>query len=135
MMATKTYWLAASVWTIVGAVVAGPIGYALNPSADAGHFEQPAPTAIAERAFPGTRVNYVGSGLFRVPSQVPPGDYIVAAGTSAFGCSWIRLSSDDGKPKSEIDSGLLNRGGFDRLTVSPKDRFLRLLGDCTVARS
>jgi hypothetical protein len=97
-------------------------------------FEQPAPAAIAERAFPGARINYVGSGTFQVPAQATPGTYIVAAGSSTFGCAWERLKADDDKPKSVIDSGTVNRGGFDRFTVASGDRVLKLLGDCTWAR-
>lgn len=133
--APKTYWLAASVWTVVGVIPGLAVGWAVKPAAGTGQFEQPAPTAIAERAFPGVRINYVGSGTFTVPAQVTPGSYIVAAGnTSPFGCSWIRLKADDDKPKSVIDSGTVNRGGFDRFTVGSGDRVLKLLGDCTWAR-
>jgi hypothetical protein len=116
---------------LVGAVGGFAVGH--NTRSAAAQFEQPAPDAIAERAFPGTRINYVGSGTFRVPSQAPPGTYIVAAGNGTFGCSWIRLKADDDKPKSVIDSGSVNRGGFDRFTVGSADRVLRLLGDCTWA--
>lgn len=133
--APKTYWAAAAVWVVVGGVVGLAGGWAVKPAPAAGQFEQPAPTAIAERAFPGVRINWVGSGTFQVPNQVPPGSYIVAAGsTSTFGCSWIRLKADDDKPKSVIDSGTVNRGGFDRFTVGSGDRLLKLLGDCTWAR-
>lgn len=123
------YWLAAIVWALVG----GLIGWAVKPAPAAATFEQPAPTAIAERAFPGMRVSYVGSGTFKVPSQVAPGDYIVTASGLTFGCAWVRLKADDGKPKSVIDSGTVNRGGFDRFTVGSGDRVLKLIGDCTTA--
>lgn len=135
MKTPPVYWLAAGLWAIPGVLLGGVGAWALKPTAASAQFEQPAATAIPERAFPGARVSYGGSGLFRVPSQVPPGSYIVAAGSGTFGCSWQRLSSDDGKPKSEIDSGAINRGGFDRFTVAPSDRFLRLFGDCTWASS
>lgn len=131
----KTYWAAAAVWVVVGAVPAAAAGYALKPSTEAGQFEQPSPAAIAERAFPGVRVNWVGSGTFQVPAQATPGTYIVTASGLTFGCSWIRLKADDDKPKSEIDSGTVNRGGFDRFTVGSGDRLLKLLGDCMWARS
>jgi hypothetical protein len=131
----KTYWAAAAVWTLVGAVPAAAAGYALKPSAEAGQFEQSSPTAIPERAFPGVRINWVGGGTFQVPSQVTPGTYIVTASGLTFGCSWIRLKADDDKPKSVIDSGTVNRGGFDRFTVGSGDRLLKLLGDCMWARS
>ena len=120
-----------------GLLVGGLGGFAVGHNASSGsaQFEQPAPTAIAERAFPGTRINYVGSGTWTVPNQVPPGAYIVAAGNGAFGCSWLRLKTDDDKPKSVIDSGTVNRGGFDRFTVARTDEVLKLLGDCIVAAS
>lgn len=124
------YWLAAAAWIIVS----GPVGYAVGHNTKpAAQFEQPAPTAIAERAFPGARLSWSGSGTFQVPNQAPPGSYIVAAGNGSFGCSWVRLRADDGKPKSEIDSGTVNRGGFDRFTIGSGDRLLKLLGDCTWA--
>jgi hypothetical protein len=125
------YLAATAVWLLVGGIV----GWAVKPTPAAGQFEQPAPAAIAERAFPGARINWVGSGTFTVPAEVTPGAYIVAAGTSStFGCSWIRLKADDDKPKSVIDEGVVNRGGFDRFTVGSGDRVLKLLGDCTWAR-
>jgi hypothetical protein len=58
----------------------------------------------------------------------------VTASGLTFGCAWIRLKADDDKPKSVIDSGTVNRGGFDRFTVGSGDRVLKLLGDCTWAR-
>jgi hypothetical protein len=131
----KTYWAAAAIWVIVGAVPAAAAGYALKPTAGAGQFEQPALAAVPEKAFPGVRINYAGSGTFKVPSQVTPGTYIVTTSGLTFGCSWVRLKADDDKPKSEIDSGTVNRGGFDRFTVGSGDRVLKLLGDCMWARS
>lgn len=127
------YWLAAAVWTVVSV----PIGYAVGhgATADAGQFEQPTLAAVPEKAFPGVRINYAGSGTFKVPSQVTPGTYIVTTSGLTFGCSWVRLKADDDKPKSEIDSGTVNRGGFDRFTVGSGDRVLKLLGDCMWARS
>jgi hypothetical protein len=133
--APKTYWLAAAVWIVVGCVVGLAVGWAVKPAAGAGQFEQPAPTAIAERAFPGVRINYVGSGTFQVPNQVTPGTYILTASGLTFGCSWIRLKANDDKPKSVIAEGSINRGGFDRFTVGSGDRVLKLLGDCMWARS
>lgn len=135
MKTPPVYWLAAAVWVIVGLLVGGAGVWALKPTVAAASFEQPALDVVPQAAFPGARISYVGSGLFRVPSQVPPGAYIVAASGKTFGCSWVRLSADDGKPKSEIDSGVANPGGFDRFTVAGSDRFLQLVGDCTWARS
>lgn len=125
------YWVAAILWAPIG----GLVGWAVKPAPATATFEQPAATAIPERAFPGVRLSWSGGGTFQVPAQAPPGDYIVAAGSaSAFGCTWLRLRKDDGKPKSEIGSGSVNRGGFDRFTVGSGDRVLKLLGDCTWAR-
>lgn len=126
------YWLAAAVWMIVTL----PTGYAIGhgTASTSAAFEQPAPTAIAERAFPGMRVNYVGSGTFKVPSQVAPGTYIVTASGLTFGCSWVTLTADNDKPKSVGDSGTVNRGAFGQFTVAPTDRVLKLIGDCTTAR-
>jgi hypothetical protein len=131
----KTYWAAASLWAIPALVVGGAAGYALRPTTHAGQFEQPALAAVPEKAFPGVRINYAGSGTFRVPSQVTPGTYIVTTSGLTFGCSWVRLKADDDKPKSEIDSGTVNRGGFDRFTVGSSDRVLKLFGDCMWAAS
>jgi len=133
-MARLTYWAAAAVWVLVGAVPAAAAGYALKPD-DSAQFVQAAPDAVPEQAFPGVRTSYVGSGTFKVPSQVAPGTYIVTASGLTFGCSWIRLKVDDDKPKSVISSGTVNRGGFDHFTVSRSDRVLRLLGDCMWAQS
>lgn len=134
-MASKTYWLASAVWMIPGLVAGVAGGFALKPDSTSASFEQPAPAAIAERAFPGARLSWSGGGTFQVPAQAAPGEYIVAAGSSAFGCAWVRLKADDGKPKSVIDSGAINRGGFDRFTVASTDRVLKLQGDCEWARS
>lgn len=131
----KTYWAAAAVWVLPGLIAGGAAGYALKPSTDAGQFEQPSPAAIAERAFPGVRINWVGSGTFQVPAQATPGTYIVTASGLTFGCSWIRLKADDDRPRSVIGSGSVSRGGFDRFTVGGADRVLRLLGDCMWAKS
>lgn len=132
-MAQLTYWAAAAAWALVGAVGGGAAGYALKP--DSAEFVQAAPDAVPEKAFPGVRTSYVGSGTFQVPAQVAPGTYIVTASGLTFGCSWIRLKIDDDKPKSVIASGTVNRGGFDHFTVGRSDRVLRLLGDCMWAQS
>jgi len=132
-VAKLTYWAAAAVWTVVGAVPAAAAGYALKP--ESAQFMQAAPDAVPEKAFQGVRINYVGSGTFRIPDQVTPGTYIVTASGLTFGCSWIRRSADDDKPKSVIDSGTVNRGGFDHFTVGRGDRVLQLLGDCMWAQS
>jgi hypothetical protein len=124
------YIIAAILWAPLG----GLVGWAVKPAPASATFEQPAPTAIAERAFPGTRISYVGAGTFQVPAQVIPGTYIVTASGLTFGCAWIRLKADDDRPKSVIDEGSVSRGGFDRFTVGPSDRVLKLLGDCTWAR-
>lgn len=124
------YVLAALLFLPVG----GIIGYALpHPTASGAQFEQPTPAAAPQTAFPGARINWVGSGTFRVPAQATPGTYIVTASGLTFGCSWIRLKADDDKPKSVIDSGTVNRGGFGQFTVAASDRVLKLLGDCTWA--
>lgn len=128
--APKTYWAAAAVWVVVGGVVGLAGGWAVKPAAGAGQFEQPAPTAIAERAFPGVRINYVGSGTFQVPNQVTPGTYIVTASGLTFGCSWELRTADDGKPKSVTASGAVSRGETSQFTVGRSDRLLKLLGDC-----
>jgi len=131
----KTYWAAAGLWAIPALVIGGAAGYELKPTARAGQFEQPALAAVPEKAFPGVRINYAGSGTFKVPSQVTPGTYIVTTSGLTFGCSWVRLKADDDKPKSVIAEGNVNRGGFDRFTVGSGDRVLKLLGDCMWARS
>jgi hypothetical protein len=124
------YWVAAILWVPAGVLV----GYAVRGSDGSAQFEQVDPAAVPEKAFPGVRINYVGGGTFKVPAQVTPGTYIVTASGLTFGCAWIRLKADDDKPKSVIDSGTVNRGGFDRFTVGSGDRVLKLLGDCTWAR-
>lgn len=135
MKTPAVYWRAAAVWILPG-IVLGAAGYGAKDyfSSDAGQFEQPAPTAIAERAFPGVRVTYVGSGLFRVPSQVAPGKYLITATDSTFGCTWKRLRADDEKPKSLIAGDTISRGGFDQFTVAASDKLLSLDGNCTWAR-
>lgn len=130
----RTYWAAAALWTIVGAVPAAAAGYALKPASASAQFEQPAPTAIAERAFPGTRINYVGGGTFHVPGEAPPGRYMITPSGSTIGCIWKRLKANDDKPKSVIAAGAPNRGASDEIIVEPSDRFLALLGDCTLVR-
>lgn len=130
----KTYWAAAALWTIPALVVGGAVGYALKPVAASAQFEQPTPTATAELAFPGTRINYVGGGTFRVPAEAPPGRYLITPSGSTIGCIWKRLKANDDKPKSVVDAGAPNRGASDEIIVAPSDRFLALLGDCTLVR-
>lgn len=128
MAAAKWVYLAVAgiVWVPAGAI----LGWAFKPAAASAQFEQPSPTAIPERAFPGMRVSYSGSGTFQVPAQVTPGQYIVTASGLTFGCSWELRKADDGKPKSVTDAGAVSRGETGQFTVRGSDRVLKLLGDC-----
>jgi len=96
------------------------------------------PGAAAPRAgqradiFPGARLNYVTSGVFHVPAEVPNGRYLVTPTGSTFGCSWKRLTKNDDVPKHVILSGTPNRGSSDEVVIGPADRYFVLLGDCTV---
>jgi hypothetical protein len=129
------YVLASAVVASVGSVA----GYVLHSTPATGATFEPAQTqAIASgvmQSFPGAQLSYSGSGLFRVPSQAPPGDYMVAAGSSLYGCTWLRLKANDGKPKSVIEDGTLNRGGFNAtVTVASSDKYIQFIGDCTWSR-
>lgn len=136
MTAKKFPWayvLAAALWLPFGFGI-GYIFKARTTAAPA-QFEQPGPAATPGKAFPGARINWVGAGVFKVPAQVAPGTYIVTATGNTFGCAWIRLKADSGRPKDVIDSGTVNRGGFGQFTVGGSDRVLKLLGDCTWAKT
>ena len=122
------YWLAAILWLPVGSLVGYAVGHNARPAS--AQFEPAGPAAVPEKAFPGVRINYVGSGKFQVPSQVTPGTYIVAASGLNFGCSWELRKADDSKPKSVIAEGSVNRGEFGQFTVVRTARVLKLLGDC-----
>lgn len=127
-----TYALFTLPWLLPGAVA----GYAAHEitAKPAAQFEPAAVAVAPQKAFPGARISYSGSGTFQVPGQVAPGTYMVTASGLTFGCAWERLKSVDDKPKSVIDSGAVNRGTFGQFTVSPSDKLLRLSGDCTWAR-
>lgn len=126
------YWLAAALWVIVSL----PVGYAVghNTRASAAQFAQPV-TVVQEQAFPGAEILHVGRGTWAVPAEAPPGSYQVTATGNTFGCSWWRLKANDDRLKSVIDSGTVSRGGLGEITVDPGDKFLKLSGDCTWARS
>jgi len=90
------------------------------------------PRADRPDIFPGSTLNYVVSGVFHVPAEVPTGRYLVTPTGSTFGCSWKRLTKNDDVPKHVIDSGTPNRGSSDEVVIGPADRYFVLLGDCTV---
>jgi hypothetical protein len=123
------YIWAAAAWLAIGGG-AGYVWRAGTTPTSAAQFEQPAATAIPQRAFPGAKVNYSGNGTYAVPGQAPPGEYTVTAGGSPYGCTWARLSATDGKPKNEIDAGTVVRGGLGQFTVASGDRALKMQGDC-----
>lgn len=80
------------------------------------------------------RETYGGSGTFRVPEQVAPGTYMVTAGAGDFGCHWERLKAYDGKEASILSTGNASRGAYGRLVVNPKDKGVRMVGDCVWVR-
>jgi hypothetical protein len=132
-MASKTYWLAASAWTIVGGVAGLAGGFALKPTKPDATFEQPPAVVVqAAKLFPAAKVHWGGSGVYKVPGQAAPGKYGV--GVSGDGCIWHRWRSGDDPLKSIIESGTLNRGAFAEVTVAATDDRLELVGDCTWAR-
>lgn len=123
------YLLAGIPWVVVGGVV----GFAVHRTPSSAAQFEASPLAAPAVQFPGARINYVGSGTYRVPSQVAPGTYVFTATGNTFGCTWERLKADDDKPKSIIDSGSVNRGGFGQFSVKPGDRVVKMIGDCTWA--
>lgn len=129
------YWLGSSVWILVGLLLGGVGVYALKPDATPAKFEQPAPPPVAEQAFSGAQINWVGSGTFQVPAQAPPGRYLITPSGSVLGCIWKRLKSTDGKPKSVIAQGSPNRGASDEIVIASSDHVFEMLGDCTLGRA
>jgi hypothetical protein len=89
--------------------------------------------AAAHDAFPGAEVNYVvSSRTYRVPAEVPRGDYLITPTGTIFGCTWERRKANDGKPKSTLEMGAPARGSSDEVSIGAADRYLVLNGGCTV---
>jgi len=132
------------IWAVLAAVavlsalvgVLGATGHFGGGSPSAATFATPGAEAprAGQRAdiFPGARLNYVVSGVFHVPAEVPTGRYLVTPTGSIFGCSWKRLTKNDDAPKHVILAGTPNRGSSDEVVIGPADRYFVLLGDCTV---
>jgi hypothetical protein len=106
---------------------------------DAPTFAEPLPapsaTAAAESASapatlpPGIRRPWTGTGTMAVGADgIPPGAYLVTAEGGANGCYWARLSRDDDDPKSIIDQGHFDRGGYAKPVIHPHDKFFRVSG-------
>ena len=128
-------------WTWVAGVIGGifmaaPTGYAFGHgrASSAAQFDQPPLPAARVTVFPGAHINWSGAGRYTVPDQAPPGVYLVAAGKSVFGCTWMRRSADDNKPKSEIETGTFNAGASGTVTIARSDAVFELAGDCWWAK-
>jgi len=121
---------------VVGTLFAGAAGGYLSGRSDApaATFSSPgdASPSAATGIFPGATLNYVVSGVFHVPAEVPTGRYLITPTGSIIGCSWKRLTKNDDVPKHVIDAGTPNRGSHDEVVIGPADRYFVLLGDCTV---
>jgi hypothetical protein len=118
-----------------GVIPAALVGFAFGKNlhpATAATFDSPVAVA-PQTAWAGARLSYSGSGTWHVPAQVPPGTYMVTATGNVFGCAWYRLSKDDGKPRSEIEAGSVNRGSFSVFTVASTDKLVRFRGECAWA--
>lgn len=101
-------------------------------STSTAEFTEPQPAAASRDVFPSMSQSFTGHGKFRVPEQAPPGEYSITSTSGAFGCSWWVLKADDGKPRSEITAGALNRAGYDTVVIPVNARVFKLQGDCTI---
>jgi hypothetical protein len=117
---------------LVGGIL-GWVGNSAQHSEDVGTFQSAQQTVVARvpELPSGVRLNWVGSGLFKTPSEMAPGGYIVTATGNTFGCAWETRKANDEKPKSVIDSGTVARGSLAQFSITPSTRVIRLIGDCT----
>jgi hypothetical protein len=121
---------------VVGTLFAGAAGGYLSGRSDApaATFSSPADASppAATDVFPGATLNYVVSGVFHVPAEVPAGRYLVTPSGSPFGCTWKTLTKNDDAPKHVLKAGTPNRGSSDEVIIDSSVRYLVMLGDCTV---
>lgn len=137
-MWTRNDWLRFAVGLAIGLVIAGGGAFIAlqsihRPESDATFNQEDPVQRDTQKIFPGMRPNYSGEGVFKVPSQTPPGVYLISS--PGIGCKWQRLKSLSHKPKDQLDGGLLNKGGFDTVRVLPTDKFFEIMGECTVTLS
>ena len=116
-------------WAVIGGLLGYAIYYGTHPVPEPQF--QDVQAAAPENPLPGVRISYVGSGIFKVPSEFSPGTYVVTASGTTFGCFWGRLKAPDNKTTSIIDGDAVNRGGIAQFTVEGKDKAVKLVGDCT----
>jgi hypothetical protein len=125
------YVIASILWVPIGGLLGWVAHQAFSPQSG-GEFTTPQPDALETApAFDGASFNWVGGGTFKVGPEAPPGEYMVTATDTTFGCEWYRLKALDGKPKSEIEAGKVFRGDFAVVLVARGDKYFKLRGNCT----
>lgn len=128
--------IALAVGCLFAGAAAGFLSARNDDASSAATFSSPAtgdtsPPAAPD-VFPGATLNYVVSGTFHVPAEVPLGRYLVTPTGSPFGCTWKTQTKNDDAPKHLLKVGTPNRGSSDEVVIDSSVHYLVLLGDCAV---
>lgn len=79
------------------------------------------------------RQHWDGAGTLAIPAQMPPGTWLLTVKDGAKGCYWALLKDLAEGPKSKLEDGAFERGGYKRLYLPPRGpaRAIQFVGGCS----
>jgi len=121
---------------LAGMAVSGAAGWQIRGETPQAEYHAGAPaTVIVPATLPGAVTVHVGEGTYRVPQQIAPGTYEVAARGQIRDCTWSRRRDLGTAGKSILAGSQIKRNDKDQfITVATTDRWLVLIGECTWTR-